>query len=77
MKKCMLTVASTMTESTFDYLCEKAKSKVEKDTEIVKIVDDSVIAGFIMEYDGTVYDCSVGTQLKQLKKHLSSDGGDR
>ena len=34
------------------------------------VTDDSVIGGFVVDVDHTVYDWSVATQLKRLKKEL-------
>ena len=34
------------------------------------VTDDSVIGGFVVDVDRTIYDWSVATQLKRLKKEL-------
>ena len=75
MKKCILTVAPTMTDETYALLCEKAKSKTGADVEFVRKNDDGVIAGFVMEYCGEVTDLSVGTQLGMLESYLTSREG--
>lgn len=75
MKKCIFTVAPSMTDETFAYLCEKAKKKVGSDVGFVRKNDGGVIAGFIMECGGEVADLSVGTQLGMLKSYLSGREG--
>ncbi len=60
-----------MTEDTYRMLCEKARKKFGADLTFERVVDDRVIAGFILETDdGMVYDLSVGTQLELLKKKM-------
>lgn len=75
MKKCILTVAPAMTDATFEFLCEKARTKLGFEAEFVRKNDERVIAGFIMEYMGEVTDLSVGTQLARLKAHLEGQEG--
>ncbi len=75
MKKCIFTVAPSMSDATYEYLCKKAKAKINTDVEFVRKNDEAVIAGFIMEYCGEVTDLSVGTQLGMLKSYLESREG--
>ena len=75
MKKCILTVAPSMTEETYSLLCEKARGKFGDETQFMRKNDGGVIAGFIMECGGEVTDLSVGTQLKLLKAQLQKREG--
>ena len=59
-----------MTDATYALLCEKARRRFGADLAFTRITDDSVLAGFILELDGTVWDASVGTQLELLKKQM-------
>lgn len=70
MKKCIVTVASNMTEETYGMLCEKTKARFGADIDFVKKVKDDIIGGFILEIDGMIYDCSLSSQLSEMKKHL-------
>jgi F-type H+-transporting ATPase subunit delta len=45
-----------------------AKSKVELDTA----VDASLIGGFVLKFDDKLYDSSVSSQLKDIRKELQS-----
>ena len=71
MRNCKITVSSGMTDETYAMLCEKARRRFGADLSFTRTNDESVIAGFILELDGTVYDVSVGTQLEILKKKMT------
>ncbi len=71
MRNCKITVSSDMTDETYAMLCEKARRRFGADLSFTRIDNDAVIAGFILELDGTVYDVSVGTQLEILKKKMT------
>ena len=71
MRNCKITVSSGMTAETYAMLCEKARRRFGADLSFTRVDDNSVIAGFILELDGTVYDVSVGTQLEILKKKMT------
>lgn len=45
--------------------------KTEVDVEIATKVDPSLIGGFVLEFDGKVYDASVAQKLKDLRKDFS------
>ena len=38
--------------------------------EIQNIVNPDILGGFLLEYDGKVYDASVSTRLRKLRKNL-------
>jgi F-type H+-transporting ATPase subunit delta len=50
----------------------KAAGKTEANVEIVPVVDASILGGFILEFDGKVYDASVAHKLNEIKKTLVS-----
>lgn len=70
MKKCTVTVASNMSGETYGMLCEKTKAKFGADIEFTKKTDDDIIGGFILDMDGMICDCSLSSQLSEMKKHL-------
>lgn len=70
MRTCLITAASNMSDETYRYLCGKARAKFGEDITFTRITDDSVIGGFCMELDGTVYDLTVRTQLRMLKQSM-------
>jgi len=50
----------------------KAAGKTEADVELLTRVDPSILGGFILEFDGKVYDASVAHKLNQIKKELAN-----
>lgn len=71
MKKAVITVCENMSESTFNKLSVGIKKKYGEDISIVKQVDKSLLGGFILTVDGVIYDNSVSSQLKRIKKELT------
>jgi F-type H+-transporting ATPase subunit delta len=49
----------------------KAAGKTEADIELHTRVNPDIIGGFILEFDGKVYDASVAYKLNQIKKELA------
>ncbi|TXF91272.1 ATP synthase F1 subunit delta [Neolewinella aurantiaca] len=47
-----------------------AAGKTEANIEIVTKVDPSILGGFILEFDGKVYDASVAHKLNEIRKEL-------
>ena len=68
MRTCVITAASNMSEDTFRYLAERVKARFGDDLFVTRVTDESVIGGFSMELDGTVYDMTVRTQLEKLRE---------
>jgi len=50
----------------------KAAGKTEAEIELHTRVDPSILGGFILEFDGKVYDASVAHKLNAIKKTLAS-----
>lgn len=57
-----------------DFLKEKLKNKLEnllsKQTEIQYEINPDIIGGLVLELNGKTIDCSIQTQLKNIKKQL-------
>ena len=60
-----------MSDETYDMLCKGVKEKYGSDIVFERVFDETLIGGFLLKLDGVVYDYSVRTQLKNLKKHIS------
>ena len=69
MNRCKVTVASNMSDATYRYICDSFVKKFGE-TEFTKLVDDSIIGGFILSFGSGVYDLSIATQLKVMGKEL-------
>lgn len=48
-----------------------SSGKTEASVDIETIVDPSIIGGFILEFDGKVYDASVAHKLGELRKEIA------
>ena len=70
MRKAYITTASNMSDETYSLLCDGIKKTVGEDTEFIRSYDDGIIGGFVLKIDGTLYDNSIKSQLKELKKHI-------
>ncbi len=71
MKKAVITVCEGMSESAFNKLSDGVKKKFGDDTSIIKQVDKELLGGFVLTVDGVIYDNSVSSQLKEIKKELT------
>lgn len=60
-----------MSDETYEMLCKGVNEKLGADIEFEKVYDETLVGGFVLKLDGVVYDHSVRTQLKRLKKHIS------
>ena len=68
MRPCVITVAPSMGDGTFDYLVERVRAHFGADVRVTRVNDEGVIGGFYMELDGTVYDMTIRTQLEKLRE---------
>lgn len=71
MRKLIITAAGNMTAETYLHICDGLEHKFNEKFEFIRVPDDSVIGGFIVNINGEVFDRSIGSQLEQMKKHLS------
>ncbi|MEM9527655.1 MAG: ATP synthase F1 subunit delta [Bacteroidota bacterium] len=49
-----------------------ASGKTEADVDLIPAVDPALMGGFVLEFDGKVYDASVAHKLDQIRKELAS-----
>jgi len=73
MRECIITAAGNMSMGTYAYLCEKIAERFGQDVTFKRVTDDSVLGGFRMELDETVWDLTVATQLSELRKQFAAE----
>ncbi len=71
MRKAIIKITQNMSNETYEMLCKGINEKLGTDIEFEKVYDETLVGGFVLKLDGVVYDHSVRTQLKRLKKHIS------
>ena len=71
MHEAIIKTARNMSDETYDMLCRGVGEKFGSDIQFERVFDETLIGGFVLKLDGIVYDYSVRTQLKNLKKHIS------
>ena len=71
MREAIIKTARNMSDETYDMLCKGVVEKFGSDIQFERVFDETLIGGFVLKLDGIVYDYSVRTQLKNLKKHIS------
>lgn len=71
MREAIIKTARNMSEETYSMLCSGVKEKFGSEIHFERVFDESLVGGFVLKLDGVVYDYSVRTQLKNLKKHFS------
>ena len=72
MRKAIIKTAGNMSEETYERLCSGFSNAKGGNIEFSHVVDESVIGGFIVDFDGMIYDYSVATQLRKLKQHIDN-----
>lgn len=70
-----LITAVELSEGTIKDLLETFKTKglLEPEVELIKEIKPSIIGGFILEFDGQIYNASLLHQLDQMKKQFSEN----
>lgn len=71
MKTVIITTANNMTDETYQYICDGLKRKYNDELEFQRIIDESIIGGFIARVDSEIFDMSVLAQLNEMKKHIA------
>ena len=71
MKTVIITTANNMNEEIYRYICEGFKRRYGYELEFQRIIDQSIIGGFIARIDSEIFDMSVLTQLNEMKKHIA------
>ena len=70
MRKATLTVSGSMSDETYSLLENGIKKKFGEDIAVTRLVDETLIGGFVLSVDGVIYDNSVISQLDRIKKEL-------
>jgi F-type H+-transporting ATPase subunit delta len=70
-----LTSAVELSDQTVNDLLETFKTKgfLETEVELVKNIKPSIIGGFILEFDGKVYDASLSYKLEKMNKKFTEN----
>ena len=71
MKTVVITVASNMSDKTYDRIC-KGFAEILGEVSFERIVDDRIIGGFIAEIEGEVFDMSIASQIAKMQKQISN-----
>ncbi len=71
MRKAIIKITQNMSNETYEMLCKGINENLGTDIEFEKVYDETLVGGFVLKLDGVVYDHSLRTQLKRLKKHIS------
>lgn len=70
MKNIVITVASNMSDTTYDRICGGFFEKYGE-CKFTRITDDNIIGGFTADVEGVVYDLSISSQLEKMKKQIT------
>lgn len=68
----VITTSDTCAQDTYLSICERLVG-IFGALVFDHRVDAGVLGGFVLELNGTVYDCTVKAQLEQMRRHLISD----
>lgn len=71
MKTATITVASNMSDKTYERICRGFTEKLGE-LSFEKITDDRIIGGFIADIDGKVFDLSIASQIEKMQKQISN-----
>ncbi len=71
MREAIIKTAGNMSDETYGMLCNGITDKFGSNISFERVFDETLIGGFVLKLDGVVYDYSIRTQLKNLKKHIS------
>lgn len=71
MKKATIIEAGNMTEETYLFICNGVEHKFNDKFEFERVIDKSIIGGFIVNIKGKVYDRSISAQLLKMQEYLS------
>ncbi len=71
MKTAVITVASNMSDKTYERICRGFAEKLGELT-FERVTDDKIIGGFIADIDGEVFDLSIASQIEKMQKQISN-----
>lgn len=72
MKKALIKTAGNMSDETLAMLERGITEKFGDEIEFERVTDETIIGGFILNFDGTVYDWSMASRLAELEKHIKN-----
>ena len=70
MNTAIVTTARHCTPQTYEYICGKLQARFGP-LSLEHRVDDAVLGGFLVQLNGTVYDCTLRFRLEQMRRHLT------
>ena len=66
-----VTTAVAITDELKAKVLAKVKELTGKEAEIVSVVDESILGGFILRVGDTQYDASISNKLQKLKREFT------
>lgn len=72
MRKAVITVAPTFDEASLALLKNGICERFE-DISVSVVTDGSLTGGFLVDFDGKMYDFSVEAQLNSLKRYIAEE----
>ena len=66
-----VTTAVPLTEELKKLVLIKAKELTGKDSEIVNVIDENIVGGFILRVGDLQYDASIANKLSTLKREFT------
>ena len=70
MKTAIITVASNMSDKTYERICGGFAEKLGE-VAFERVTDDRIIGGFIADIDGEVFDLSIASQIEKMQKQIT------
>lgn len=71
-RSAVITTASNIDDKLEKQITELIKKQFNSDVELEKKTDKNIIGGFILKIDDLLYDSSISSKLRQLKRSLQS-----
>ncbi|MBQ7542980.1 MAG: F0F1 ATP synthase subunit delta [Clostridia bacterium] len=71
MKKAKILCAANVSDDAYAYICERIAGRFGA-VNCERETDESLLGGFIVLYDGKIYDMSLRTQLQAMRGSLDS-----
>lgn len=70
MKTVVIKTAENMSDATYARVCRGFREMLGEDFNFKRVCDNGIVGGFIAEADGKVYDLSISSQLKEMKREI-------
>ncbi|TYB74226.1 ATP synthase F1 subunit delta [Bizionia gelidisalsuginis] len=71
MQEATVTTAVALTEELTAKVSAKVKALTGKDAELINIIDESILGGFILRVGDLQYNASIANQLSKLKREFT------